>query len=93
MINTVPRSVTLTEVLVPLPAKPDALTAVHNADGSLTLVGRARVSHNNYDGALHMLTIRAHFSSGTSILMPVVLSTWCGQHRAPAPSVQAALRR
>jgi hypothetical protein len=43
MLNTVPRSVTLTDVINPAPVKPRDITMTVNADGTITLIVVLRV--------------------------------------------------
>jgi Na+/phosphate symporter len=44
MLNTVPRNVTLTYVIEPLPVKPADLTLMRNNNGTFSLSGNVRVS-------------------------------------------------
>jgi Na+/phosphate symporter len=44
MIDTVPRDVKLTEVIKPLPVKPDSLQLMHHKNNSFSLTGNVRVS-------------------------------------------------
>jgi len=46
MVNTVPRDVTLTEVITPIAIKPGQLYSQVNQDGTMTLSGYIRVRDN-----------------------------------------------
>ncbi len=43
MINTAPRGVTLTDIIEPIPVKPDNLDIDINRDGTMTVSGLVRV--------------------------------------------------
>ena len=44
MINTVPKEVQLTEVITPIPTKPDFINVKLNEDGTFFISGEIRVS-------------------------------------------------
>ncbi|KAH8879268.1 heme peroxidase [Thozetella sp. PMI_491] len=50
MINTVPKEVTLTDVITPVSVKPKWLTVDVNDDGTMSIAGEIRVSHSQVPG-------------------------------------------
>ncbi len=74
MIDTVPKNDQLTEVIEPLPVKPQLVLLTHMGDGTLRLTGQVRVRRSSFDPTVLKLQFRDSVPGSSRIVK--VICQW-----------------